>query len=270
MNTAAEYLAEKIKFLSSAVYALFLPLIHKKPRRLIIYYHNIQKKDLDKFEKQMAYLTANRRVVKPSQIKTVSSLDSEIIVGITFDDAFTGILENALPILKKYGLNAAIFVPTANLGRRPDWSLKDDSVNTTETIINQQQLKAIDNKSFELFSHTASHPVLTRIDDEALKTELVESRQMLEKITNRQVSAISYPYGACNKVVSAAAAEAGYKLGFTITPAIVQNSADSLELGRFAVSPNDSLLKFALKTNGAYEAVRYLQMLKHLFVRKSI
>jgi hypothetical protein len=56
----------------------------------------------------------------------------------------------------------------------------------------------------------------------------------------------------------------GYKLGFTIQPRIVDGKTNNLNIGRFSVSPRDSLFKFKLKVSGAYQAVRFLRVLKNI------
>jgi hypothetical protein len=96
--------------------------------------------------------------------------------------------------------------------------------------------------------------------------ELKGSKQALEKALNHQVHAVSYPHGAYNSNVCEAARQAGYKQAFTIEPSVVDESTDDMRIGRFAVSPNDGLLKFRLKVIGAYRIVRCLRRLKKMIV----
>jgi GT2 family glycosyltransferase/peptidoglycan/xylan/chitin deacetylase (PgdA/CDA1 family) len=257
------HLKETVEFVFSATYSLALSF-SKKPRCVAIYYHKIGEHDLPGFKKQMAYLAYNCCVVKPSQLKAVPPDGSNPVVAITFDDAYASVAKTALPILEEYKLPAGVFVPTENLGYRPRWAMSDDCPDADETIMTKEQIAELDRKGFEIFSHTVSHPVLTEIDDISLQHELADSRTTLEEMLGHKVLAISYPHGAYDSRVCGVAKGVGYQLGFTIEPQMVNNCTDDMQIGRFRVSPRDSLLKFKLKVCGAYQAICLLRNLKML------
>ena len=48
-------------------------------------------------------------------------------------------------------------------------------------------------------SHTATHPELTKVSD--LTSELKGSKEAIEKITNKPVIALAYPFGSFNQRV---------------------------------------------------------------------
>ncbi len=219
------------------------------------------------FEKQMAYLARRCKVIKPSEIITAPANNLKVLVAITFDDAFISVIENAVPILRDYGLPAAILVPVGNLGHPPRWKIPENFCAKNETVMSQRQITELDNDGFEIFSHTVSHAVLTEIGNDGLKTELVDSKEDLEKIVGHEISGIGYPHGAYDSRVCEAAKKAGYKLGFTIEPKIVNGSTDYFKIGRFLVSPHDNLLKFKLKVRGGYQATMFLRDLKTLIIR---
>ncbi len=263
-TVAVKYLKGVVEFVFAISYALILYLINKQPRRVVIYYHGIPKAEITGFRTQMAYLASNCSVIRPSEIKIADSNGLNHLVAITFDDAFLSVKENAIPILKEYGLPAAIFVPAGNLGQPPRWEMPENCTNKNRTVMSKEQIAELDNDGFEIFSHTVSHPVLTEIDNNKLQHELTCSKIALEKMVGYRVLAISYPHGAHDSRVCSAAKEAGYKLGFTIEPQIVNNCTDDMQIGRFCVSPRDSLLKFKLKATGAYQATRLLKSIKRL------
>jgi peptidoglycan/xylan/chitin deacetylase (PgdA/CDA1 family) len=255
-----------IELFCAFLYTPFLLLKCSGPLRTVLYYHGIAKKDLACFSKQMAYLAQNCTVVQPSKIKTANPNGTSIIVAITFDDAFTSIIENAVPILKEHGLPAGVFVPVGHLGKKPRWNMSDDCSDRHETVMNADQIVELDKKGFEVFSHTVSHSELTTIDDDTLRSELFESKGGLEKIVGHEVQAISYPHGAYTKKVTEMTRKAGYRLGFTIEPIVVSSETDNLRIGRFCVSPADGLMKFRLKVKGAYQITYYLRMMKNLIL----
>lgn len=67
----------------------------------------------------------------------------------------------------------------------------------------------------EIGSHTVTHPNLTACSDAELKHEMVESKRELEKITGQQITTLSFPNGAWDQRVLAAARAAGYTLCFS-------------------------------------------------------
>jgi peptidoglycan/xylan/chitin deacetylase (PgdA/CDA1 family) len=251
------------------LYYAFLSISRRKPQRIVIYYHALKHQDLEKFERQMTYLATKCRTVNASNIKNVSANGSKMLVAITFDDAFISITENAVPVLKKLGLPACIFVPAGNLGQPPRWEMPENYPDKNETVMSQEQIMTIDRDGFEIFSHSLSHPVMTELDNDRVQNELTQSKQALEKIVGHQVLGVSYPYGVHNADVLQAAQRAGYQFGFTIEPYSVDTSPDNFQIGRFKVSPEDSMLKFKLKVNGAYEVVKYLRSMKKRLSRHS-
>jgi peptidoglycan/xylan/chitin deacetylase (PgdA/CDA1 family) len=117
-------------------------------------------------------------------------------------------------------------------------------------------------------SHTISHPNLTKISNDELKTELCESKRALEQILGHEVDAITYPYGACDSLVCQAAADAGYRTGFSVEPRTVCQSANPLCIGRFKVLPDESMVRFKLKAQGAYRVAGFLRRFKRTLMEK--
>jgi len=70
-----------------------------------------------------------------------------------------------------------------------DTKLPDDLMMT------EKQLYELSKSSMEIGGHTVSHPILTLIDDEAAKYEIVNGKNMLEKIIEHEVTLFAYPNG---------------------------------------------------------------------------
>ncbi len=253
-----------IEFICAALYSVYLLLTHKRPCRVVLYYHSVKEQDVERFQKQMEYLAANCTVVRPSTIRTASPNGSNYVVAVTFDDAFVNVMENAIPVLKKHGLSAAVFVPAGNIGRQPCWEMPENYPDRNETVMSKEQIAELDNYGFEICSHTVSHPLLTEIEKGKLEAELIGSKQTLEEIVGHEVYGLSYPHGAYNARVCEAARRAGYSCAFTIEPRPVDGATDDMRIGRFAVSATDGLMKFRLNVNGAYHVVTYLRRAKSL------
>lgn len=85
------------------------------------------------------------------------------------------------------------------------------------------QIREMSAAGIEFGSHTVSHPILSRLDDEELRQELVESRTRLEQELGKSAPVLAYPVGGpdeFNEKVIQAAASAGYRLGVCYMPGI--------------------------------------------------
>jgi len=262
-NTFNFFIKETAKTALAAVCALITSLRKEKYHRVILCYHRITQQDIGGFEKQMNYLSSECRVVKASEIFTIPFDGCKPVVAITFDDAFVSIFEKAVPVLKKCGLTASIFVPTGSLAQLPKWEMFDNSFDENDIVMSEKQLFELDKHGFELLSHTVSHCHLTQVDDATLMTELSGSKLALEKIVQHKVYGIGYPYGAYDLRVCKAAQEVGYRYGFSIEPVTIDiDTSNNMQIGRIIVTPSDSLFKFKIKVMGGYEIVSTLMAVK--------
>ena len=50
-------------------------------------------------------------------------------------------------------------------------------------------------------SHTVTHPDLTKLSVTNIDSELINSKNYLENITNKPIEYFAYPYGNYNKIV---------------------------------------------------------------------
>jgi peptidoglycan/xylan/chitin deacetylase (PgdA/CDA1 family) len=102
--------------------------------------------------------------------------------------------------------------------------------------MSSDQLRALARAGHEIGSHTSTHPILTRLDDATLASELVSSRARLADAIGAPVTSIAYPNGDHDDRVVAAARRAGYTLGCTTSPGHVRTGHDPLRLPR--IEPN--------------------------------
>jgi len=263
-------LKETFEFIAALFYRAILFFRKSKPGSVVLYYHSLSKEDEKQFEKQMAYLAQRYHVVKPSEILNHASFnDGVATISITFDDAFRTVFENAFPVLKKYNLNAGVFVPTGGLGKKIFWKMEAKCVDGGKMLMGADQICELDHDNWEIFSHTVSHPHLTEMGSRRLNDELRDSKIALEEMLGHKITGISYPYGEHNEHVRRAALNAGYRMGFTIDPELNYSSQNKMSIGRFSVSAKDSLLKFKLKACGAYEVSKHLRAAKRKFVGHS-
>lgn len=185
---------------------------HKVP---ILIYHSIDEfeghgsKELyvtpKNFEKQMIYLRDHGYTLLTfDRWQDIYKVNKPIF--ITFDDGYKNNL-NAFDIFQKlknerFKPTGTIFVISDFIGRSNRLSKSDLKMLADSGIISIQ-------------SHTATHPDLTKIEN--YEYELKGSKEKIQKITGKPVTALAYPYGIfSNSVV--AETKKYYLFGITTTP----------------------------------------------------
>lgn len=146
---------------------------------------------------------------------------------LTFDDAYLGQYENAYPLLQEYDYPAVFFVHTGFVG-----SLAG------KPKFNWDQLREMHANGLITFaSHTVNHPEdLSQLDEVQLRRELFDSKTRLEAELAEfdfTVDYFSYPAGNRDDYVVELAAEAGYKMAFTMDSGYAGQSPNLLEVYRF-------------------------------------
>ncbi|MGB9590837.1 MAG: polysaccharide deacetylase family protein, partial [Candidatus Hydrothermia bacterium] len=127
------------------------------------------------------------------------------------------------------------------IGKKPLW---DVTWGTPGIHMDAGELRVLAARGWEIGSHTMSHPDLTRLGKEALRAELIDSREKLEDILGRRVRFIAYPFGRFNEGVKGAARDAGYEGGFTMRRTRSLAWTDPMAIPRMSVYlPDYSLFR---------------------------
>jgi peptidoglycan/xylan/chitin deacetylase (PgdA/CDA1 family) len=151
-------------------------------------------------------------------------------VVLTIDDGFR---DCVAPLLRAAKANPLLFVPTSAVGSPAAWL---DDV----PVASWQELASLESAGVAIGSHTRTHARLTSVDDEALHEELRAPVVDLRANLRRPSSILSYPYGAVDERVRAAAVGAGYRLAFTTEPGRNEPGGDPFLLHRVSVKAWDS------------------------------
>ena len=195
------------------IFAQTVQEISEGPKILVLNYHQIQNKStslsipLADFEAQMSYLKSNGYVsITPDEL--YSGLNGELElpkkpVLITFDDGYADNYTNAFPILKYYGMRATIFVIPAFVG-------------VYDNYLTWDEIREMENGGITIESHTMHHYKLEELADDEIRSELLNSKQILEENLGHPVEFLAYPTGTYNLHIAGIAKEVGYKGAFTI------------------------------------------------------
>lgn len=142
---------------------------------------------------------------------------------ITFDDGYEDNQRIAVPILRKYGFKAIIFVITDNIGK--------------PGFVTWAQMKAVQERAISIGSHTLSHENLTNLSPEEVNTQLIGSKVSLQQGLGTSADYIAYPYGEYNQQVIAALQAAGYKGACSTKVGVNVKNGNIYALKRIYIGP---------------------------------
>lgn len=111
-------------------------------------------------------------------------------------------------------------------------TLPDDLMMTSDEL---RKLAA--SAGVEIGGHTRNHPILTRLDDDAARDEIMTGKRDLEARLDRPIRLFAYPNGRPGKDYAdghaAMARECGFELAVSTAPAAARMGADPFQLPRF-------------------------------------
>src|SRR5688572_9816136 len=180
------------------------------------------------FDEQMGWLAAHFRVVPVRDLVMAMSRGSvNGLAAITFDDGYACTVSRALPVLRRHGLCATVFVDTARL-------------NSGGASLSDAGVRALAAAGVEVGSHTVTHPNLLDVDDATLARELRESRERLAALTDTDIAGFAHPFGRYDDRVTRAVADAGYSYACTTRQhRPVRPHDDPLQLTRIEINAGD-------------------------------
>lgn len=103
------------------------------------------------------------------------------LVAFTFDDGPTKYYSDILDTLNEYNMHATFFV----WGKQYNEGFRDDILRVVES-------------GCELGNHTWSHPYLTKLTPEEIRSEVEQTRELLESLTGIREFLVRPPYGSAN------------------------------------------------------------------------
>lgn len=194
---------------------------------------------------------------------------------LTFDDGYQDNLDNADPLLKKYGFRAEIFLlANANL-QSNHWDYSDKSANsavnsannaTTTTTLEAQEKHLLvtnekrqlwKNSAFEIGSHGFSHE---RLPDMALDEkihELKESKAVLEKEFQTKIITYAYTFGDTNAECAELAQASGYDYALNTDSGGLMLEEDPYQIFRVNIFPHETTASLRKKTSAWYRRYYY-------------
>lgn len=125
-------------------------------------------------------------------------LFKEGMVSLNFDDSWKSIYDNARPILDRAKIDSTQYYITEYL--------KDPDADH----FSAEEARRMKKKDHEIGAHTRTHPHLTTLTPDELKSEIDGSRKDLKK-KDMSPTTFAYPYGEYNDAVVARVDQAGFR-----------------------------------------------------------
>jgi peptidoglycan/xylan/chitin deacetylase (PgdA/CDA1 family)/uncharacterized caspase-like protein len=115
-------------------------------------------------------------------------------VALTFDDGpHPKYTDQVLALLRKYGLRACFFEVGVSLG-----TVEGNEVKLSR---NAEFARKVLDAGHVIANHSYSHPVLTKLSEEARDSEIDRTSLLLEKVAGHKPDLFRPPYGARNKAI---------------------------------------------------------------------
>ena len=149
-------------------------------------------------------------------------------VALTFDDGIRTVLTEALPILRSHSAKAHLFLTTGFVGvsePRPDQARSTPAFET----LRWHEIEALHGMGMRIEAHTASHPDLCRLSDDAVRAECESADETIEARLGVRPRYFAYPYGRSNARVRAFT-RTRYAGSFTTDLRMLRHQEDTAEL----------------------------------------
>jgi peptidoglycan/xylan/chitin deacetylase (PgdA/CDA1 family) len=274
------------KFLFRALRISGLPFLFReliqKNKVTILLFHDISKETA---EQSFSYLSRNYEIIdlnhfiEACEAKGINKIPPKALI-ITFDDGYIRNYE-ILPVIRKYNIPVTFFVCTSiiNTNRHFWYKFLSDTLAPYELHrkSNLEKLDILSRAGFELEqeftepqalqkahinemkhyvnfqSHTMFHPILPKCNDLEARTEIFESKRMLELEYGLTINAISYPRGDYSERDIQLSKQAGYKCGITVDFGFNTLKTDIFRLKRLCVNDTDNINELIVKSSGVWD-----------------
>lgn len=240
-------------------------------RSRVIIYHHLDEISVVNFEKNIRFLLKkgykflNAYSFAELLFKEKSKINNELFCAITFDDGFDSVINFALPILKKYNINATIFV---NLKLHELVQNDHETREFTKRVfprisevypnlkgVTAQEVTTLKSNGIEIGGHTYSHPNLGLKADYDLEFE--KPRQYFEETFDISLNTFAYPYGRkrnYNKQVIEELRFYGYKYAFLgISKNPLKFTSTEYEIPRTSIPVNCSNIRLNALMRGSQD-----------------
>jgi peptidoglycan/xylan/chitin deacetylase (PgdA/CDA1 family) len=201
---------------------------------------NVSEKD---FEMHLKYLVDNDfQILTFSQAVTYlrSEGPSKKTVVITVDDGYKSFYTTAFPLLKKYNIQATLFINTETAGGGD--------------YMSWDELKDVAKQGIEIGNHTHTHNYFLNLPESSryktFQDEIVLSQSIIKKNLDIQPIVFSYPYGEFDAEIKKIVKQAGFVAAAAQNSGVMRADGDFFQFPRFPMAESYAeKAKFIEKTS---------------------
>ncbi len=243
-----------------------------KSRPIILSYHLVDRRfDFGitwvtprQFERQMAWLAeAGYHTLSLTDcLQTEVSFPPKAVV-LTFDDGYRALRKHVLPVLQRFGFVATVFPVVEFVGRQNRWDY--NLLWRRMWHLDWNELRELSAAGWEIGSHSMRHAYLPALAPEALREDLLRSREILEQNLQIPIRHLSFPFGRGNERVLECARQCGYDSVATLGQEFSFNKKDfalgdkQAELRIFSrrgIYLHDTLRSFQRRVEASHDSQR--------------
>lgn len=158
---------------------------------------------------------------------------------VTFDDGYSCVGVHAAPALEACGFVATVFVVSGAAGRTNLW---DRNTGRPELpLMGWRELRRLHAAGWEMAGHTATHPHLSCLEDDAAQAEILEGKRAVEELLGCTLTTFCYPFGSFNARTPGLVRAAGFHGACTTRSGLAQPGMDPFLLPRVKVASRDGV-----------------------------
>jgi peptidoglycan/xylan/chitin deacetylase (PgdA/CDA1 family) len=198
-------------------------------------------------EQQMRWLSETGRAAAPASVERALAGGTASGCLVTMDDGDPSVYDIAAPIFERHAIPYIVYAVPGRIGQKDHMT--------------PAQLRTLSDRGAVIGSHSMSHRSMASLSSAELRTELADSKKILEDITGRPVTSFAYPFGTLrdfNRDVADALREEGYAFALTSQHGPVQAGQDPMMVPRIKIEGGDPDWLFRAACKGAMDTWRLI------------
>jgi peptidoglycan/xylan/chitin deacetylase (PgdA/CDA1 family) len=193
-------------------------------------------------------------------LDTLLRPDTKRGVTLTFDDGMRSVFTEAMPILRSHSAPAHLFLTTGVVGMTNRWPSQPAAAPLFE-MLRWPEIEALHGAGVHVEAHTASHPDVRRLSDDALHAECESADETISSRLGVRPRYFAYPYGFNNARVRSFARDR-YVGSLTADMRMLRRKEDAAALPR--------LETYYFQSESVFRDLQSLQTRAYVTVRRSL
>lgn len=108
-------------------------------------------------------------------------------------------LDDRIRLVKKINADSKYLSPVDRQNAILKLESLAGTINSAGLMLTREMVKTLADAKIEIGGHTTTHPILTKLDDETARQEIVRNKEVLEDIIGKPLRLFAYPNGKIGK-----------------------------------------------------------------------